>query len=140
MEKETVLITGANSFIAQKLITLLKDNYHLKFLTRTPLKPNEYSWNVTDKILDEKALDDVQYIVHLAGSKLNDGTPLTPERKKLVYDSRIGAADLIRDTLKKRNQKIKSFISASAIGYYGFGDTTLEIDENGQKGFVLPLI
>ena len=132
--KETVLITGANSFIAQHLIPLLEKDYHIKLLTRNPKAANEYAWDVTNKTIDTTALDDVNYIVHLAGAKLNDGTPLTEQRQKDIYESRIGAADFLRETLKKRNQTLKAFVSASAIGYYGFQDDTLEIDENGKKG------
>lgn len=136
MQKETVLITGANSFIAKHLIPILQENYHIKLLTRTPKAPNEYFWNIGEKQINEKALNNVQHIIHLAGSKLNDGTPLTEERKALVYESRIGAADLLRKKLAERNQKITSFVSASAIGYYGFFENDfLEIDENGQKGY-----
>ena len=132
--KETVLITGANSFIAQHLIPLLEIDYHIKLLTRNPKAANEYAWDLTNKSIDTTALDDVNYIVHLAGAKQNDGTPLTEQRQKDIYESRIGAADFLRETLKKRNQILKAFVSASAIGYYGFQDDTLEIDENGKKG------
>ena len=132
--KNTVLITGANSFIAQHIIPLLEKNYHLKFLTRNPTRENEFKWDISNKIIDEKALDNVDYILHLAGSKLNDGTPLTHDRKQLVYESRIGASNFLREKLIERNLKLKSFISASAIGYYGFQDDTLEINENGKKG------
>ena len=132
--KKTVLITGANSFIAKHLINKLSINYNIKLLTRSPKAENEYAWDIAKKTLDEKALDNVDYIVHLAGSKLNDGTPLTEVRKQLVYESRIGAADLLREKLIERKQNITSFVSASAIGYYGFQDDELEIDENGKRG------
>lgn len=132
--KETVLITGANSFIANHLIKILQNQYHIKFLTRKPTMSTEYFWDTHRNTIDEAAFDDVSYIVHLAGAKLNDGTPLTEDRKKIIYESRIGAANLILETLKKRNQTINSFVSASAIGYYGFSDNTLEIDENGAFG------
>lgn len=134
MMKKTVLITGAHSFIAQHIIPLLEPHYTLKLLTRTPEAENEFYWDVSTKQMDESALDDVDYIVHLAGAKLNDGTPLTEERKQLVYESRIGAANFIRRKLLDRQQTITSFISASAIGYYGFQDQTLEIDESGKRG------
>lgn len=132
--KQTVLITGGSSFIAQHLIKILNEKYNVKLLTRAPKKENEYQWDLENWTMDEKALDDVDYIVHLSGSKLNDGTPLTNERKKLVYDTRIGAADFLREKLKSRNQKLKAFVSASAIGYYGFTDKALEIDENWERG------
>lgn len=132
--KETVLLTGATSFIARHLIPLLETSYHVKLLTRNPQNSNEFRWNIEQKELDESALDQVDYIIHLAGAKLNDGTPLTEERKKIVYDSRIGAARLLKETLQRRKQKITSFISASAIGYYAENQTMLYIDESGLKG------
>jgi uncharacterized protein (TIGR01777 family) len=134
MNKETVLITGANSFIAKHLIPKLANKYHVKLLTRNPKAGNEFAWDLENWTIDERALDDVNYIVHLAGSKLNDGTPLTTERKKLVYDTRIGAANFLCEILKKRNQTLTSFVSASAIGYYGYTDNVMEIDESGEKG------
>ena len=134
MKRETVLITGANSFIAKHVVQHLQDQYHIKLLTRSPKADNEFKWDIATREIDERALDEVSHIIHLAGSKLNDGTPLTAERKELVYDSRIGAANFLRETLKQRKQTLDSFVSASAIGYYGFTDAAKEIDENGHKG------
>lgn len=133
--KETVLITGANSFIAKHLTPLLNDRFKLKFLTRTPKAENEYAWDVSSKHIAIGALDDVNYIVHLAGAKINDGKPLTEERKATIRESRIGAAQLLREKLQANGQRLKAFVSASAIGYYGFTESTLEIDESGKKGF-----
>lgn len=133
--KQTVLITGANGFVAKYLAPKLQQNYNVKLLTRTPNAPNEYAWDLENFTMDENALNDVDYIVHLAGARFNDdSTPLTEEMKKLILDTRVGAANFLREKLQARNQKIKSLISASAIGYYGFTDDTLEIDENGNKG------
>lgn len=132
--KEIVLITGANGLVANQTAKILNDKYEIRFLTRNPNRANEYKWNIADKYIDDQALDKIDYIIHLAGSKLNDGTPLTEERKKLVWDTRIGASELLLEKLKDRNQKLKAFISASALGYYSFSDKTLAIDENGSKG------
>lgn len=133
--KQTVLITGANGFVARYLAPKLQQHYNVKLLTRTPKAPNEHSWDLENFTLDERALDDIDYIVHLAGYKFSDGTtPLTEKEKKMMLDTRVGAADFLREKLKARNQKIKSFVSASAIGYYGYTDDTFEIDENGNKG------
>ena len=133
--KQTVLITGANGFVAKYLAPKLQQNYNVKLLTRTPNAPNEYRWDLENFTMDENALNDVDYIVHLAGARFNDdSTPLTEELKKLILDTRVGAANFLREKLQARNQKIKSFVSASAIGYYGFTDDTLEIDETGNKG------
>lgn len=132
--RETVLITGANSFIAKHLIGILEKDYTIKLLTRSPQHENEYAWDTAAKTIDAKALDNVDYIIHLAGAKLNDGTPLTAERKHLIRESRIGAADFLHEELNRRKQHIKGFVSASAIGYYGFTDATNTIDEDGDQG------
>ena len=91
--RKTILITGAGSFIAGHLKPILPRNFTLKFLTRTPRGPDEYAWDLEKRTLDENALDDVSAIVHLSGAKLNDGKPLTPQRQKLIRDTRIGASD-----------------------------------------------
>lgn len=131
--KQTVLITGAHGFVASYLGKILENEYTVKFLSRKPQAENEFAWDLESSTIDNDALTDVDYIVHLSGSKFNDGTPFTEERKKLVYDSRIGASNFLREQLKARGQKLKAFISASAVGYYGFSDDTNEIDENGHK-------
>lgn len=133
--KETVLITGANGMIAAHTAKALQEQqYEIRFLTREPSRSNEFKWDVANRYIDEKALEGVSYIIHLAGSKLNDGTPLTDERKKLVWNTRVGASMLLLDTIKAKNIRLKAFISASALGYYSFSDNTRAIDESGNQG------
>lgn len=132
--KQTVLITGGHGFVAGYLAPKLEPHYNVKLLTRTPQADNEYPWDLDKQTMDKRALDDIDYIVHLSGAKFVDGTSLTEERKKLILDTRVGAADFLRERLKARNQKIESFISASAIGYYSFTDETDEITEEGNRG------
>lgn len=132
--KEIVLITGAKGFIGRELVSQIKDHYEVRILSRKVEASNEYLWDIGKGELDEAALDQVDHIVHLAGEKLSDGRPLTAERKEQIRRSRIGGADLIREKLLQRGQSISSFISASAIGYYGFTDRKEEIDEEGERG------
>jgi NAD dependent epimerase/dehydratase family enzyme len=91
--KETVLITGANGFVARELIRQWGERYKLKLLTRSPKASNEYGWDTEQMTIDPRALDDVDYIVHLAGAKLNDGQPMTTDKERRIYASRVGAAD-----------------------------------------------
>lgn len=134
MEKEIVLITGANGLIATHTAkTLVNNNYEVRFLTRSPKQSNEYRWDPMNKEIDEKALEGVSYIVHLSGAPFYDGTPLTEERKKLVWGTRIGASELLLEKLKKKDIKLKAFVSASALGFYAFTDKTIAIDESGNR-------
>lgn len=133
MQKEIVLITGANGLIASHTAKILvSNNYEVRFLTRSPKQPNEYKWDPMNKEIDEKSLEGISYIVHLSGAPFYDGTPLTDERKKLIWGTRIGAGELILEKLKKKNIRLKAFISASAFGYYSFTDESLTVDESGN--------
>ena len=135
--QETVLITGAHGLVAHHTAKALAATHKLRFLSRHPQAANEFAWDVASGHIDEAALDGVDYIVHLAGSKLNDGNPLTTQRQQLIWDSRIGASELLLQRLQERGQTLKAFVSASALGYYDFSDATLAIGENGRqsKGF-----
>ncbi len=132
--KEIVLITGANGFIAQHVASILSRQYDIRFLSRNPKHPNEYRWDLTEKYIDEKALEGVDYIIHLAGYRLYDGEPVTPERQELARNTRIEGSKLLFETVKKQSIKLKAFISASAMGYYGFTDDKQAIDETSEKG------
>lgn len=132
--KEIVLITGAHGLIATNIVKLLSDTYEIKMLTRNPSKPNHYRWNLDEKYIDEDALKGVDYIIHTAGAKLNDGTPLTRERQQKIWDTRIEASDMLREKLMAMGIELKAFVSASALGYYSFEDRMFAIDETGKMG------
>lgn len=129
--KEVVLITGKSGLVSTHTSKILEKDYEVRFLTRYPKESNEYQWDPMNKEIDEKALDRVSYIIHLSGAPFYDGTPMTDERKKLIWGTRVGASELLLEKLKNRNQKLKAFISASALGYYGFTDDAMAIDESG---------
>jgi uncharacterized protein len=132
-EKEIILITGSHGTVANQLSSLL-ENYSLRYLTRKKTNANEFEWNIEKQIMDPSALDSVKHIVHLAGAGIADER-WSDERKKIIMSSRIDSARLILKNLKDRNQKISTFISGSASGYYGSTTTDKifkETDSNGN--------
>lgn len=92
-----------------------------------------YRWNIERREIDPKALDDVTHIVHLAGARIADKR-WTRSRKKELMDSRIDSADLLLSTSKENGNKLKAFISASAIGYYGAVTSEHIFTEEDQPG------
>lgn len=131
--KETVLITGASGGIAKVLSAKLKENYSIRFLTRKKRAENEFEWNLENQTVDEKAFENVNHIIHLAGANISEKR-WSEERKKELISSRINSAKLIFETLKKNNQTIQSFISASGINYYGTETTEKIFSENDPPG------
>lgn len=131
--KKIVVITGAHGLIAPYTAQDLAEDYEVRFLTREPKAPNEYEWDVAKRYVDEKVLENVNYIVHLAGEKFNHGRDLTEARKKSLWDTRIGASEMLLAALQKKNSRLEAFISASALGYYSFTDSTQSITEDGNR-------
>lgn len=119
---ETVLITGGSGLIGKQLTFLLKNKgYEVIHLSRSVSKKQQvptYLWNVEKKTIDAQAIEKTDYIIHLAGAGIGDKR-WTKKRKKEIVDSRINSANLLFETIKKSNKKIKAFISASGIGFYG---------------------
>lgn len=118
---EKVLITGASGALAQRVKhLLLEKGYNVITLTTNKKKANGkdiFHWNVSKKIVDPKALVDCSHIVHLSGYSIMK--PWTTANKKLMYESRIDAAQLLYYSCKDLGVKPKTVISASAMGYYG---------------------
>jgi uncharacterized protein len=124
MRKINILITGGSGMVGNRLTEiLLEKNYGVSHLSRKEnLNGNikKYKWDIENKIFDKNSLENIDHIIHLAGAGIADKR-WTDERKKEILDSRIDSTNLLFDNLRKHENKVRSFISASAIGYYGFG-------------------
>lgn len=131
--KETILITGGHGLIAQKLVKKLEKDYVVRLLTRAKKQENEFEWDIEKGIIDEKALIGVHHIIHLAGANVAEKR-WTKTRKQEIISSRVNSAKLILNSLKKNNLKINSFISASAVGFYGTETTEKIYTEKDNKG------
>lgn len=131
--KDIILITGASGLIAKELSKRLEKNYTVRFLTRNKKHDNEFEWNIKEQTIDEAALEGVTHIIHLAGANISEKR-WTEDRKKELIASRVDSAALLSATLKKKNIRLKSFISASGINYYGTKTTEKIFNENDDPG------
>jgi len=84
----------------------------------TDSKFKSFLWNPSLGIIDETALDGVDYIIHLAGSNIMEKRWSETRKAEIIY-SRTESTKLLIEVIKKNNLKLKAFISASAIGFYG---------------------
>ena len=123
---QTVLITGGTGMVGKKLTPHLIDKgYRVIILTRSVLaKPSSsplvtYAlWDVKASTMDLAALKSADHIVHLAGAGVVD-KKWTPAYKKEIKDSRTESSRVLMAHLKDHHNKIKTVVSASAIGWYG---------------------
>lgn len=134
-----IAITGATGLVGQKLVNeLLKRNDEIIILTRSvdkaknvfPLSSGFINW--TGKVEDWfSQLENVDVIINLAGENVM-ARRWNEEHKKKVYSSRIDGTKKLVDAISLLNNKPKTFISASAIGYYG--NINEEVDEQSPVG------
>lgn len=119
---EKVLITGGSGIVGKHLSHKLQERgYSVAILSRAKMQTAGvmvYIWNLNNSEIEEKAINNVDYIIHLAGANIGEKR-WTKARKRLIVDSRVKTAELILKKVKEQNEGLKAFISASAIGYYG---------------------
>jgi len=116
------LITGGTGLIGTRLSQLLIDNgYSVNILTRKVKNQDNSSlkyfvWNTSKKTVDNKCIDGVDVIINLAGSSVF--SLWTKSNKKMILKSRLDSLSIIYDLMKKKKNKVKRIVSASAIGLY----------------------
>ncbi len=117
-----VLISGGNGLIGQELCKRLQQKgYEVAILSRSS-KPEtniqSYYWDINRNEIDREAINNCDFIIHLAGANIGEKR-WTTKRKQAIISSRIKSAELIFNNIDRQNNKLKAFITASAVGYYG---------------------
>jgi hypothetical protein len=131
----SILITGGSGLIGQHLSKkLLEKGHTVAILSRQTSEMNlVYKWDLATNFIEENAIKNCDYIIHLAGAGIAD-MRWTEQRKKVLVNSRVDSAQLLFNKVKTLNPTIKGFISASGIGYYGAKTTHKVYDENSPAG------
>ncbi|MEO1051456.1 MAG: TIGR01777 family oxidoreductase [Bacteroidota bacterium] len=124
-----ILITGGSGLVGSRLTELLLGQGHeVRHLSRRSGDKGDikvFQWDIKKGTIQDGALDGVDAVIHLAGAGVAD-EKWTKERKKEILESRTKSTELLYDKIKELDNKPASFISASAIGYYGY-------DNGGQS-------
>ncbi len=134
----SILLTGGTGMIGSHLQQfLVKRGHSVIVLVRDDAKGKSSNsdityakWNVEKGEIDKTAVASADHIIHLAGANVA-AKKWTNKRKKEIVESRTKSGELIVKSLKEIPNKIKTVVSASAIGWYG-ADTT-ESKRNGFK-------
>ena len=122
-----ILITGATGSIGKILMqNLIAKGDEAIIFTRNienarkklPNASKYVKWNYKNPEEWNDHLNGVDAVIHLAGANLSSKR-WNEEFKKLVYDSRVLSTRNLVEAIKAAEKKPKSFICASAVGYYG---------------------
>jgi uncharacterized protein len=118
----TVLITGGSGLVGRYVTSaLLSEGYEVIHLSRKSShfgKVRIYRWDPEKKFIDKAFTEEIDYIIHLAGSNIGEKR-WSASRKEDILKSRVDSAKFLHRIIKERNIRLKAFISASGVGYYG---------------------
>ncbi|MFD0363667.1 TIGR01777 family oxidoreductase [Nocardia sp. GCM10030253] len=134
----TIAITGASGLVGSALAAFLTTGGHtvIRLVRHVPSDANERRWDPADPAPD--LLDGVDAVVHLAGASI--AGRFTDEHKRSIVESRIGPTRRLADLASRTG--VPTFVSASAIGYYGYdrGDEVLREDASRGDGFLADVV
>ena len=136
----TVAVTGASGLVGSALTALLTSGGHRVIrLVRTPANgPDERQWQPDAPAAD--LLNGVDAVVHLAGTSI--AGRFTDSHRAAIRDSRIEPTRKLAEVAASGSDGPKTFVSASAIGYYGYdrGDELLSEDGSRGDGFLADVV
>jgi len=139
-----VLITGGTGFIGGHLrLALAAGSHDLVMLSRDPVRARErlpsgisvFKWNPVESPPPTEAFEGVEAVVNLVGESVVG--IWTGSKRKRMYESRVYATRNLVRGLEDSGARPRSFVSASAVGYYGDrGDEVLTEDVSPSSDFL----
>lgn len=128
-EPMVVAMTGASGLVGSHLRAQLTTAGHTVIgLTRGEAGPGERHWDPDNPA--EDLLDGVDAVAHLAGESIMGR--FTEEKKRKIRDSRIGPTRKL--AALAADSAVKTFVSASAVGFYGTDAGHRPHDETDRPG------
>ncbi|MEM9544521.1 MAG: TIGR01777 family oxidoreductase [Bacteroidota bacterium] len=137
--KKSILIAGGTGLVGSRLVEHLDaSKYDIRILSRSSKSTEHvryFKWDFQSMTIDQDAVK-VDYIINLNGAGIADKR-WTNARKKVLIDSRVKSAELIKSALMTTGHRPKAYLSASAVGFYGDRDDEI-LDEKSPvgKGFM----
>lgn len=115
MNVSTVAITGASGLVGTALSAFLSTGGHrvIHLVRGEPIGRTERNWE--PEVPDPSALEGVDAVIHLAGASI--AGRFTHGHKELIASSRIEPTR--RLSRAAASAGVRTFVSASAVGYYG---------------------
>lgn len=139
-----LLLTGGTGFIGRRLCALARDRgMQVSVISRQPASRVKQlcgtSVNAIHSAADIQALPQIDHVINLAGEPILGGR-WTPHRKQKLRDSRIEFTRQLINALANLPQRPDTFISGSAIGFYGnTGDPLCNEQSVAGNGFAASL-
>jgi uncharacterized protein len=130
---KTIIIAGGSGFLGQVLESYFQDKGDIvKILTRHPKKPNEIFWNAKELGNWTETLENADVLINLTGKSVD--CRYTPKNKKLIYDSRIDATNILGLAINLCENPPKIWINSSTATIYKHSLIKKMDEETGDIG------
>lgn len=135
-----IAMTGSSGLVGTALAAFLSTGGHrvIRLVRRDPHTADERRWEPSKPAAD--LLDGVDAVVHLAGESI--AGRFTDAHRRAIRDSRIEPTRRLAEVGAAAGGGPRTFVSASAIGFYGYdcGDTVLDEDSPRGDGFLADVV
>ena len=135
-----IAMTGSSGLVGTALAAFLSTGGHrvIRLVRRDPLNADERRWEPSKPAAD--LLDGVDGVVHLAGESI--AGRFTDAHRRAIRNSRIEPTRRLAEVAAAASGGPRAFVSASAIGFYGYdcGDTVLDEDSPRGDGFLADVV
>ncbi len=138
-------ITGATGFVGKSLVkTLLLKGHSVRILGRNENKAKNmfgdiefFEWETGLEKADEKSLLSLDCLIHLAGEGISEKR-WSQDEKDAIFRTRIeGTRNLVKTINSMGGQGPRTFICASAIGFYGDRKNEVLVESSSRgNGFL----
>jgi len=127
---QKILVSGASGLLGTVVVALLKQHQaHVTQLARKHSKSGINQQCDEIKIVDlsapsqatTEALEGYDAVIHLAGESIMG--VWTPKKRQAIRQSRVQPTQVLAEALAGTEKPPKTFVCASAIGFYGEGGT-----------------
>jgi uncharacterized protein (TIGR01777 family) len=134
-----IIVAGGTGFIGEPLVgRLIARGHDVAVLTRNPAKVRSGRAVPWSSVASEVA--GAAVVINLAGENVGAGR-WTAERKRRIVDSRVGSTRELVEAMRDNPPQRRTFISASAVGYYGLrGDELLDESAPAGEGFLADVV
>lgn len=136
-----ILIAGASGLIGSELRSQLEADGHelLRLVRRERRASDEYRWYPAAGVIDPGLVASADAVINLSGASTGR-LPWTPGYKREILRSRIDATRTLAEAINSSEKPPATFLSASAVGYYGDRPNETLTEESPKGTGILPEI
>ncbi|WP_309709425.1 TIGR01777 family oxidoreductase [Pseudolysinimonas sp.] len=129
-----IVVAGASGLIGQPLVRALRAGGHQvsTLVRRAARGANEIRWNPDAGELDPAALEGVDAVINLSGASIAR-LPWTNSYRRTLVSSRVTGTRLLAQTMAGMSTPPSTFLSGSAIGFYG-DRPRVRLDDDSPRG------